>query len=60
MKYQFQIDNRPAGPKRSKWREAAKDAVGAGYASWSWRDPDAVVLNEQATIERIEEHSNGK
>lgn len=32
--YQFQIDNRAAGPIRDTWEDAARDAVNGGYAIW--------------------------
>jgi hypothetical protein len=53
MRYQFQIDGRPAAPLRSKWEDAAWDAVEAGYGTW--KNPDAVILdsNQGATIERF-------
>ena len=33
-RYQFQVDNRPAGPVRTTWRDAVQDAVNDGYAVW--------------------------
>lgn len=43
MKFQFQIDNRPAAPVREKWEDAARDAIQAGYAEW--RDERAVQFD---------------
>lgn len=52
MKYQFQVDNRPAAPVRSNWDDAAYDAIRAGYASMI---RSGVRLQEQASIERIKD-----
>ena len=35
MRFQFQVDGRPARPARKEWHEAAEDAVNAGFASWN-------------------------
>jgi hypothetical protein len=32
-RFQFQIDDRPAGPVRQSWEEAAQDAIFAGFAA---------------------------
>lgn len=53
MRYQFQIDNRPAGQIRKRWEDAAQDAVSNGYGVWV--DDDEVRLAPDASIERIEE-----
>jgi len=54
MKYQFRIDGRQAAPVRDAWREAARDAVEAGYAMWSHGD---IIIddNQGAEIARIKE-----
>lgn len=54
MKYQFQVDNRRAGPIRSTWRDAAQDAVNNGYATWV-RDGIRLDDSQGASIERIED-----
>lgn len=50
MRYQFQIDNRAAGPIRRDWDTAAQDAVAMGYGTWI---EDGVKLDDQASILRI-------
>lgn len=56
MKYQFQIDNRPAGPIRDEWVDAARDAVQAGYAEW--HDERAVQFDtsQGGAIARLNDH----
>ena len=54
MHYQFQIDNRPAGPIRKTWLEAATDAVTDGYAFFMDDRRVSVKLDAQAKIARIE------
>jgi len=46
--YQFQIDGRPAGSIRDHWKEAASDAINAGYATPA--GGDHVALHGQAAI----------
>lgn len=58
MKYQFQIDNRPAGPIRSKAQDAIRDAVQEGYATWI--AGEGAVMDQQASIARIEEKDKTK
>jgi len=53
MKYQFSVDNRPAGPVRDLWELAAGDAVAMGYAAWTGNG--GVSLDEQAAIRRIDD-----
>lgn len=52
MLYQFTLDDRPAGPIREWWIDAANDAVDAGYATWI--DSDAVKIDDSqgASIKR--------
>lgn len=54
MKYQFQIDSRPAGPVRKLWADAAEDAIGAGYGVWAGTTRTACKLDDQASIARVE------
>jgi len=54
MKYQFQIDGRAFGAAvRDTWREAANDAIRAGYASDV--GCDEIRMSDQAEIARIED-----
>lgn len=55
MKYQFQVDFRPAAPVRKTWEQAAQDAVNAGYATWQSSDSVRLASNEGASIERLED-----
>ena len=55
MKYQFQIDYRPAAPVRKNWRDAAWDAVNAGHASWDNMNYSVCMGTEGGSIERIED-----
>jgi hypothetical protein len=55
MKYQFQVDNRPAAPARDKWEDAAQDAVSDGYAVWV--GGTSIKTVNGASIARID--SNG-
>jgi hypothetical protein len=54
--FQFQVDCRPAGPIRLKWKHAAQDAVDAGYGSWKGLGRTAVKLDstQGAAVARIE------
>ena len=49
--WQFQIDGRPAGPKRESKLSAFADAVNDGYAVWT--GSDAIKLDPQAAIARV-------
>lgn len=54
--YQFQIDGRAiAIPKRKTWREAAQDAVDAGYGIWKIYSNGVryVKLDQQAEIVEV-------
>lgn len=53
MRFQFQIDNRPAGPVHKEWALAAQDAVAQGYAVWI--DERAIQMDSQGGIDRIAE-----
>lgn len=56
MKYQFLIDGRTFGSEiRDSWKDAAQDAVSAGYAIWI--DDNSIKLDESqgAEIRRINE-----
>lgn len=55
MRYQFQIDYRSAAPVRKNWRDAAWDAVNAGYASWREMNYSVNMGNEGGSIERLED-----
>ena len=63
-RYQFQLDNRPAGPIRPTWKDAARDAVNDGYAVWTQGGHKAkfddtqgatVVMLPSADDQRIQE-----
>lgn len=51
MRYQFQVDHRPAGPVRDRWEDAAGDAIIDGYARWL--TPVSIAIDPQASIARI-------
>jgi hypothetical protein len=52
--YQFCIDGRPAGRVRKEWKEAAQDAVTAGYAQWKVPGVEVILAsNEGAEIDRL-------
>ena len=52
--YQFCIDGRPAGRVRKEWRDAAQDAVNAGYGHWNVPGVEVVLAsNEGAEIDRL-------
>lgn len=51
--YQFHLDNRPAGPIRQSWNEAANDAVRDGFAVWDWDGEGIRSTDGMATVERI-------
>lgn len=55
MRYQFQIDNRPAAPIRKTWEQAAQDAVSAGYAVWVGYDSIKLDDTQGASIARGQE-----
>jgi hypothetical protein len=55
MKYQFQVDNRPAGPVHKDWGLAAQDAVDAGLATWAEVGEKVRLDSTQgASIARVE------
>ena len=51
-RYQFCVDGRAAAFVRQSWHDAARDAVGAGYAVW--QSKDSIRLADGAAIERID------
>lgn len=51
--YQFHIDNRPAGPIREEWNDAASDAVESGYGIWDEKSSVILDTNQGASIERF-------
>jgi hypothetical protein len=54
VKYQFQVDNRSFGsPIRNNWKEAANDAVNAGYAIRISNTSIKLTTNQGATVEKI-------
>ena len=56
MKYQFQVDFRPASPVRKSWTDAAWDAVNAGYATWNEINYSVHMdTNAGGSIERIDD-----
>lgn len=58
LKFQFQLDGRGFGsPLRDTWKEAAQDAVNAGYAVWDQSgDSDGVKLDagQGAAIAKVD------
>ena len=61
---QFQLffRDRPAGPVRGSWEEAARDAVAAGLASWASECPHKAISwtgAGQASIARMPTQSQG-
>jgi len=54
-RYQFQVDGRAANFARDRWKDAAYDAVNAGYATWG-SDGQTIYLDDSqgAEIARVE------
>lgn len=53
LKFQFQLDYRPAAPLRDTWLQAAYDAHEAGYAEWVYNGGKMPCSAKRATIERL-------
>jgi hypothetical protein len=50
MKFQFRVGNRPTGPVRDAWIDAARDAVDAGYGVFVGPDTVKILDNTQGAM----------